>query len=229
MRRGTTSVLLASVVSLTIGAGWFIFSGRCLKWAINHDSAGVLSMCLAIGAPIEADLGAYGNPLTHAVSTGHIEHIAILVRHGANPNQYAFRDMSLLAWGYSVAHGAEIGEELLRQGADVNAWAIPSSRKTILMFLLGYSELSAEKIRSVLAHKPDLTITDAEGNSTIDILLKRRNDLEIIGFSAEEIDLVAKTNKQTRSTEPNQALQRMNTLVTDRAPSSTLCAKRVHR
>jgi hypothetical protein len=30
-------------------------------------------------------------------------------------------------------------------------------------------------------------------------------------------------------TEPNQALQRMNTLVTDRAPSSTLRAKRVHR
>jgi len=30
-------------------------------------------------------------------------------------------------------------------------------------------------------------------------------------------------------TEPNQALQRMTTLVTDRAPSSTLRAKRVHR
>jgi hypothetical protein len=30
-------------------------------------------------------------------------------------------------------------------------------------------------------------------------------------------------------TEPNQALQRMNMLVTDRAPSSTLCAKHVHR
>ena len=30
-------------------------------------------------------------------------------------------------------------------------------------------------------------------------------------------------------TEPNQALQRMNTLVTDCAPSSTLRAKRVHR
>ncbi len=30
-------------------------------------------------------------------------------------------------------------------------------------------------------------------------------------------------------TEPNKALQRMNTLVTDRAPSSTLRAKRVHR
>ncbi len=30
-------------------------------------------------------------------------------------------------------------------------------------------------------------------------------------------------------TEPNQALQRMNMLVTDRAPSSTLRAKHVHR
>jgi hypothetical protein len=30
-------------------------------------------------------------------------------------------------------------------------------------------------------------------------------------------------------TEPNQALQRMTTLVTDRAPSSTLRAKRGHR
>ena len=30
-------------------------------------------------------------------------------------------------------------------------------------------------------------------------------------------------------TEPNQALQRMNALVTDCAPSSTLRAKRVHR
>ena len=33
----------------------------------------------------------------------------------------------------------------------------------------------------------------------------------------------------TKATEPNQALQRMNVLVTDRAPSSTLRAKRVHR
>ncbi len=30
-------------------------------------------------------------------------------------------------------------------------------------------------------------------------------------------------------TEPNKALQRMNALVTDRAPSSTLRDKRVHR
>jgi len=30
-------------------------------------------------------------------------------------------------------------------------------------------------------------------------------------------------------TEPNQALQRMNCIVTDRAPSSTLCANAVHR
>jgi hypothetical protein len=30
-------------------------------------------------------------------------------------------------------------------------------------------------------------------------------------------------------TEPNQALQRINVLVTDCAPSSTLRAKRVHR
>jgi hypothetical protein len=40
-----------------------------------------------------------------------------------------------------------------------------------------------------------------------------------------------KTNgiQKLEPTEPNQALQRMNTLVTDRAPSSTLRAKRVHR
>ncbi len=33
----------------------------------------------------------------------------------------------------------------------------------------------------------------------------------------------------TKPTEPNQALQRINVLVTDRAPSSTLRAKHVHR
>jgi hypothetical protein len=38
----------------------------------------------------------------------------------------------------------------------------------------------------------------------------------------------AKTERHNL-TEPNQALQRMNVLVTDRAPSSTLRAKRVHR
>jgi hypothetical protein len=32
-----------------------------------------------------------------------------------------------------------------------------------------------------------------------------------------------------KTTEPNQALQRMNCIVTDRAPSSTLCANAVHR
>ena len=36
-------------------------------------------------------------------------------------------------------------------------------------------------------------------------------------------------NSETQATEPNQALQRMNMLVTDRAPSSTLRAKHVHR
>ena len=36
-------------------------------------------------------------------------------------------------------------------------------------------------------------------------------------------------NLRHKATEPNQALQRMNMLVTDRAPSSTLRAKRVHR
>jgi hypothetical protein len=39
----------------------------------------------------------------------------------------------------------------------------------------------------------------------------------------------AAKNERHKVTEPNQALQRMNTLVTDRAPSSTLRAKRVHR
>ena len=33
----------------------------------------------------------------------------------------------------------------------------------------------------------------------------------------------------TKPTEPNQALQRMNMLVTDHAPSSMLRAKHVHR
>jgi hypothetical protein len=41
-------------------------------------------------------------------------------------------------------------------------------------------------------------------------------------------DEIAKVGNQ-RTTEPNQALQRMNALVTDRAQSSTLRAKRVHR
>jgi hypothetical protein len=36
-------------------------------------------------------------------------------------------------------------------------------------------------------------------------------------------------NGNPKITEPNQALQRMNTLVTDHAPSSMLRAKRVHR
>jgi hypothetical protein len=36
-------------------------------------------------------------------------------------------------------------------------------------------------------------------------------------------------NLRHKATEPNQALQRMNMLVTDRAPSSTLRAKHVHR
>jgi hypothetical protein len=44
----------------------------------------------------------------------------------------------------------------------------------------------------------------------------------------EDYDGAAK-NERHKVTEPNQALQRMNTLVTDRAPSSTLRAKRVHR
>jgi hypothetical protein len=35
--------------------------------------------------------------------------------------------------------------------------------------------------------------------------------------------------ERTNLTEPNQALQRMNVLVTDHAPSSMLRAKHVHR
>jgi hypothetical protein len=34
---------------------------------------------------------------------------------------------------------------------------------------------------------------------------------------------------ERKAIEPNQALQRMNVLVTDRAPSRTLRAKHVHR
>jgi hypothetical protein len=43
----------------------------------------------------------------------------------------------------------------------------------------------------------------------------------------KEFELASGFSEKT--TEPNQALQRMTTLVTDRAPSSTLRAKRVHR
>jgi hypothetical protein len=39
----------------------------------------------------------------------------------------------------------------------------------------------------------------------------------------------AAKNERHKVTEPNQALQRMNTLFTDHAPSSMLRAKRVHR
>jgi hypothetical protein len=39
----------------------------------------------------------------------------------------------------------------------------------------------------------------------------------------------AAKNERHKLTEPNQALQRMNVLFTDRAPSSTLRAKHVHR
>ena len=41
--------------------------------------------------------------------------------------------------------------------------------------------------------------------------------------------VVAAKVERRNLTEPNQALQRMTTLVTDRAPSSTLRAKRGHR
>jgi hypothetical protein len=39
----------------------------------------------------------------------------------------------------------------------------------------------------------------------------------------------AAKNERHKPTEPNQALQRMNCIVTDRAPSSTLRANAVHR
>jgi len=39
----------------------------------------------------------------------------------------------------------------------------------------------------------------------------------------------AAKNERHNRTEPNQALQRMNCIVTDRAPSSTLRANAVHR
>jgi hypothetical protein len=44
----------------------------------------------------------------------------------------------------------------------------------------------------------------------------------------EVYDGAAKTERH-KVTEPNQALQRMNLIVTDRAPSSTLRANEVHR
>ena len=44
----------------------------------------------------------------------------------------------------------------------------------------------------------------------------------------EDYFVAAKIERHKR-TEPNQALQRMTTLVTDHAPSSMLRAKRVHR
>ena len=39
----------------------------------------------------------------------------------------------------------------------------------------------------------------------------------------------AAKNERHKVTEPNKALQRMNCIVTDRAPSCTLCANAVHR
>ena len=60
-----------------------------------------------------------------------------------------------------------------------------------------------------------------------------------IGLANWMISVFLSTNKQRRMkvsrarnpnrTEPNQALQRMNCIVTDRAPSSTLRANAVHR
>jgi hypothetical protein len=46
-------------------------------------------------------------------------------------------------------------------------------------------------------------------------------NFEVYGGAAEV--------ERHKLTEPNQALQRMNCIVTDRAPSSTLRAKHVHR
>jgi hypothetical protein len=43
-----------------------------------------------------------------------------------------------------------------------------------------------------------------------------------------EVYVGAAKNERHNLTEPNQALQRMNCIVTDRAPSSTLCANAVH-
>jgi hypothetical protein len=195
-----TILLLLLTAGVALSLAWFIYSGRCLKWAIDKNQPSVLSACLAIGAPVDADLGAYGNPLLHAVSIRNDAPIPILIRYGANPNQYPFRDLSLLAWGYSVAAGPEIGEALLRNGADVNAWAVPSSKKTILMYLLSSSELDVRKIRSVLRHKPNLSTANAKGVTGIDILKERRGDLELIGFTPEELDaLVVSRPDQTRN------------------------------
>jgi hypothetical protein len=52
---------------------------------------------------------------------------------------------------------------------------------------------------------------------------------EVYEDSAEPLRMNISGTRNSILTEPNQALQRMNTLVTDRAPSSTLRAKRVHR
>ena len=65
---------------------------------------------------------------------------------------------------------------------------------------------------------------------TIDSRLRKNfsNTRMDIKVNFKDYDCAAKV-EGLDLTEPNQALQRMNMLVTDRAPSSTLCAKHVHR
>jgi hypothetical protein len=179
----------AFLVALTVIAGaWFIYSGRCIKWAIDHHSPNLLKAFLVIGAPVNAGFGAYGRALTHAVSTGGIDEIGILVKHGANLNEHPFSDLLLLAWAYDVAHGPEVGEELLKLGADVDALAIPSKRKTTLMHLLSHSELSASKIRSILHFAPNLDLLDSNGKSARDYIRDRRAAMETAGFTVGELD-----------------------------------------
>ena len=180
---------LIAIFGLTLllaGGVWFIYSGSCLKWAIDNNNSKLLNVFLWMGAPIDADFGAYGDPLTHAVSCRDIGAICVLVKHGASVDTYPFRDLSLLAWAYTVAKGPEVGQTLLSVGADVNFLAMPSSGRTVLMYLLSYKTLDINKIRSVLKCSPDLQIQDAEGRSSVDYIVAREVELRALGLRAED-------------------------------------------
>jgi hypothetical protein len=69
------------------------------------------------------------------------------------------------------------------------------------------------------------TVQNTRGVSIPKNFSKTRMELKV---DFEDYSGAAKIERH-KVTEPNQALQRMNMLVTDRAPSSTLRAKHVHR
>ncbi len=178
----TTACVIALIL---ISAVTFIYSGRCIKWAIDKNQIVLLDKFLWMGAPVDSDFGAYGNPIIHAVSSRKIDAIHVLANHGADVNIYPFRDLSLLAWAYSVAQGPEIGEALISVGAHVDSLAVPSSQKTVLMYLLNYNALDIRKISSVIKHRPDLHIRDIQGKSSVDYILKREGELRALGWRDE--------------------------------------------